>query len=469
MASVRPCGSEADHPMLRSKVPMSARIVRAVVALVVLGAGLGSAAWLAGTRPEPVRSEHGEGLPRVAVFSATRIPVARQWRGFGVADALVRADVPARVTATVAAIPPHIQAGVRVRKDDVLAELDDADFTREAEIARQRIAELDAQLDLLTVEQARLEERVAIEQENLALASAERQRVERLFESKVASQQDYDAVRRTELIARAALNVTTETFERLRPRRQGLEAQKQAQYAALQLAELNAQRCRIVSPIDGVLQSVAVKLGENVAAGQRVARVIDLSRVEVPVQLPAAALHDMAIGDAVRLVAANGTGRTWAATLMRLAPESDPQARTLTAFVEVDQRDAAEGFGAAGSGTLLTPGMFVEAVVTSGRVEQRFVVPRRAVRAGRVMVVEGGTLHTRPVRVEFVLEGTLTQLPLPADDQWAVLDNALREGETVLVTASATLLDGARVEAVAVSTTEVASRPDPAQAKEPAP
>ncbi len=438
---------------------MLARIVRGAVALVIAVVGIGVAAMLSATRPEPVRSPHGEDLPRVQVFAAVRAPVARQWRGWGVADAVVRSDVPARITATVEAIPQRIQSGVAVSKDELLVELDDSDFKREADIARQRLAEIDAQFEQLSVEQRRLEERLAIERENLSLATAERERVERLHASKVASQQDYDSVRRTELVSRAALNLTSETYDRLAPRRLGLEAQKQAQYAAMQLAELNMQRCRIVSPIAGVLQSVDVKRGESVTPGRRVARVIDLARVEVGVQLPAAAAHDMAVGDPVQLVAANNTGWSWNARLTRLAPESDPQARTLTAWVEVDQTDEARRFGIERARSLLAPGMFVEAVVTSRAVEPRFVVPRRAVRGGRVMVIEDGTLRSRPVRIDFIIEGKLAQLPQLADDQWAVLDESLREGEQVLVAPSVSLLDGAKVAAVPVSAAEVASRP----------
>src|SRR5690606_4708743 len=109
-------------------------------------------------------------------------------------------------------------------------------------------------------------------------------------------------------------------------------------------------------------------------------------------------LHDLSISDPVRLQSPSGAGWTWAARLTRLAPESDPQARTLTAYAEVEQSDQAEAYGTGRDATLLLPGMFVEAVVTSRRTEPRFVVPRRSVRSGRVMVVADGTLDSRPVQ-----------------------------------------------------------------------
>lgn len=447
--------------MLRSKVPMYARLVRGVVALAVVAAGVMAASVLVATRPEPVRSDSGQELPRVQVVAAAKVQVARSWRGWGVADALVRADVPARVTATVEQVPAAVQAGQPVERDQLLVELDASDFVRDRDIARQRLAEVEALLAQLAVEKERLEERLAIERANLALTEAERQRVEQLFAGKVASQQDFDSVRRSELTARAALNLTTESYDRIAPRQAALEAQKQAQYASLQLAEQNVSRCRIVSPIDGVLQAVDVKAGENVAAGQRVARVVDLSRVEVPLQLPSASLGEVSVGDTVRLTPGSGADdgqRAWTATVTRVAPESDAQARTITVFAELAQPDARQRFARQGDAKLLLPGLFVEAVVTTQATSPRLVVPRRSVRSGRLFIVDDGVVQSRPARIDWVIEGKPAGLATGAgDDQWAVIDDVIGEGDAVVLSPGPSLLDGAKVAAVPISTGEVAA------------
>lgn len=462
-------GSNAVFPrpalfMLASKVPLIARLIRATVAVLLLLTGLGIAALLARTSPEARRTGNGAEPPRVQVLIAQRVPVARRWQGWGVADALIRADVPARVAATVEDIPGGVQAGRRVQRDDLLVLLDASDFQRQAQIARQRLAELDAMMEQLLVEERAAQQRLEVEQHNLELATAERERVERLAASKVANRQDVDAARRSELVAQAAVIATRESLSRIPGRRAALDAQRQGQYAALQQAEQDIERSRVRSPISGVLQSVDVKSGEFVAAGSRVARVVDLSRVEVPLQLPSAAQQDLALGDVVTLTAANDPSRRWTARITRLAPESDPQGRTITAYVEVDQPGASSRFGEPGAGDLLIPGRFVEATVQSQRTQERFVLPRRAVRGGYAMVVTDGVLQSRPVEVLYVFEGQMPQIAATADDQWAVIEGRIDAGDQVLLSATATLLDGAAVTAVPVEVaTATAARPAPPQ------
>lgn len=419
---------------------------------------------LKATAPQATRAAPGSDLPRVAVLEAARMPVPRQWHGYGTAEAINSADVPARVTATVVELPGGILEGASVTKGQLLVKLDDSDFVRQVEIAGENLAELGNQLTLLEIEQKRLPERLEFDTENMKLARLDLDKIEGLVDDGSINTRERDRAKREWNAARLAQSVTAELLDKLAPRRRQLEARQAALQSSLQLAQQNLERCKIVSPLDGILQAVDVELGENVAPGQRVARVVDLRQVELPLRLPTSARVDVAVGDKVSLTSTNQTGLTWPSRVSRISPEDDAATRTVTVFVEVDQsREAARlaERNDAKPPRLLSPGMFVAGVVTSGRSEPRWVLPRRSVRSGRVFVVTDGTINSQPVRIDFLFEGKLPGFGL-ADDQWAVLDTdsdeqGFAEGDLVLVNASASVLEGDRVEPVLRAAARTAS------------
>ncbi|MEL7089083.1 MAG: hypothetical protein AAGL98_11685, partial [Planctomycetota bacterium] len=83
--------------------------------------------------------------------------------------------------------------------------------------------------------------------------------------------------------------------------------------------------------------------------------------------------------------------------------------------------------------------------VSADRKTPRFVVPRSAVRAGRIQIVEDGQLVSRAVEIDFNLSGPQPALGL-RDDQWAVIaDGVLQDGDLVVANASTRLADGTEV------------------------
>lgn len=420
---------------------------RTVACVLVLGVAWGLTLLLTATPPKPATVDTSQALPRVVVMRAQQVAVRRPWQGFGVAQAKDSADVPARVTATVSLLPENTQEGRSVAQGQLIAQLDEDDFRQEVGIAQQTLAALDAQLAMLQVEQLRLIDRLALESRDVVLAQDELGRIEQLRARGAGHPQEVDAAKRMVIAAQRTHLLTKETLDMLPWRRDQLQAQRAGQQASLVLAQQNLSRCRITSPIDGVLQAVDVEVGESLSVGQRVARVVDLRRVEVPLRLPASARGQVVLGDELRLTTTNRSGQTWPARIARIMPEDDPDTRTVTVLVEVDQPDAAGFYGRAGGEGLLTPGVFLSATLAARDAQQRWVVPRRAVRDGRVLLVDHGQIRSRPVRVDYAWEGRLRKLGVP-DEQWVVLADALGQGDLVVVNAAASVLDGQKVQPV---------------------
>lgn len=425
-------------------------LVRGFTAVIVLVICLVVVMALNATAPKAGEVQATVTPQSVRVFEAKQIELQRQWRGYGVAAAIDRADVPSRVAATVISISPTIQAGRPIKLNELIVRLDASDFQRQVDQAEHRITELDALLKQIEVEEKRYAQRLLLEKKDVALAQAEATRIESLFKIDAAKQFEFDAAMRSVIAAeRAALN-TEELMEKIIPRKEALKALREGQVSSKLAAQQNVDRCEILSPLEGILESVDVKLGESLQPGQRVARVVSLSRIEVPVQLPVAARPDLILGGRVELRPTNDMTHCWDATIVRMSPADDATTRTMTVFAEVDQKQLAAQFGTAGAANLLTPGQFLSATTWSASNAPRWVVPRRSIRAGRVLVVRDGIITSKPVMIDYLNEGAVPGSGVP-DDQWAVLldeGQPLKAGDLVVLNASVALRDGDKISPV---------------------
>jgi multidrug efflux pump subunit AcrA (membrane-fusion protein) len=130
-------------------------------------------------------------------------------------------------------------------------------------------------------------------------------------------------------------------------------------------------------------------------------------------------------------------------TVTRLAPEADPSSRTITVFVEVKQDPS--------STDRLLPGAFVQGRVRTPDPDLRVLLPRRAIRSGRVMLVTTDDDGIRRIVVHPVVTGYSLDARLPEVDpnetEWVVLALGAEPpaGSLVAVTALGQLEPGVRV------------------------
>lgn len=428
--------------MALNRTKLLAVTTRSMVGLLVLLFAVALSSYMFQTRPGPAITSATNHARRVLVLTAQPVPVQRQWRGFGTANAMNSANVPARVTATVVEVPERILAGAHIDIGQVLARLDASDFTRQVEIATEAVAGIAALLEQLDIERQTLAQRHALETEDVQLAQDELHRVKKLFEQHAANQRDTDQAQRGVLAARRTLSLTDQAIQIVEPRRRQLETQLAAQLSNLRLAKQNLERCTIMSPLDGVVQSVDVELGENVVSGQRVVRVVNLNRIEVALRLPAAARSEVGTGNAVNLESTNSPERKWSSQIARIAPENDQDTRTFAVYVEVNQSTPVDG-----TSVMLAPGNFVVGTVVVGQMSQRYVVPKRSFQGSWVLLVEDGRLVSREVQVDYLVEQSFPRFGLP-DLHWAVLGSTLASGDLVVVDPYSSLADGQIVEPV---------------------
>ncbi|MFM7050887.1 MAG: efflux RND transporter periplasmic adaptor subunit [Planctomycetota bacterium] len=417
------------------RLPVTAVVFRAAVSLVLVAAGVGVAAALVATAPDAGRNAAKAPPPRIAVLEVRALPVERFVRGYGTARALDSADVPARVTAVVDSTTERYAVGARVAKGELLVVLDARDFLEQVAMAEQAIRAIDAQVALLDAQERAASQSAELARSDRALAATDLERVEKAAAEGAAQPREVDRARQNLIAASRAAVAADDALAQVLPRRQALVAQRASESSRLELARLSAQRCRIEAPIDGVVQLADLEIGESVNPGMTVARVVDQSRIEIPVRIPASS-RSLAPEGAKAVVTGRARGSSFDAAVARVAPEDDPASRTATVFVELEQD--------VGSASALAPGAFVEARIAPGGTEPRIAVPRRAIRDEQVAVVEDGRVRMKRVVVDFSLTGAPAGAAV-ADSDWAVLSSGLDAGALVVLDGSRSLVEGQEV------------------------
>lgn len=409
-------------------------------------------------------------------------PVARRWIAYGTARAMVAADIAAEVSGRVVERPEHLEAGVAVRSAELLLRIDPTDYQQRVVSARQQILSIESQLDGLEIEQARLAEQAELLQEERAVAERELGRARDALARGAGNESQIDArVQALNAVTRSQA-VVLSALEAIPPRRSSMLASLESARADLRLAEENLARTEIRAPFPGSLQQIRFRVAEWVRAGDAVARVVDLSRIEVPLRLAQSASGMIALGDAVTLRAEGPSPQSWAGSVVRIAPETDAATRSLTVFVEVRQRPDADA-------PLLRPGQFVMGEIRSADRTPTLVVPRHSVNVDRVLVaaprrdsdpapppgaVTPMVVVSALVHVAHHLEDRFPDIA-EGETQWAVLDalpetdaiRTLRPGDLVLVSNLESLRVGDMVDVRLPGSARAAARPEAEQEPRP--
>ncbi|MEC8559729.1 MAG: HlyD family efflux transporter periplasmic adaptor subunit [Planctomycetota bacterium] len=398
-------------------------VFRSLVVVLLLGLGVGVAYWLFSTSPVPPSSVRPDTRRTVDVVEVSPVPVLRPWIGYGLSSAEVSEDVPAEVSSIVTVLPPGIKPGNPVSKGELLARLDEGDFRRQYEIAERSINEIAARFDQLDIEERSARRMVELGQQDVEIVKDELKRIESARDEGAANPREVDLVRQRLVQSETALTSAQSMLDGVPVTRRLLDNQKAAQVASRDLALRNLERCTIRSAIDGVLEVVDIELGERVGPGQRLARVVNLSKMVVEIRLPVSARDSVSIGNDVELTARGASERHWSGSVSRISPVDDPANRTMGVYVDIDQSPAPA------AGAQLVPGTFLQATVNSTYPVPRLMLPSTSVKNDRIWLVDDDSeIISLPVEVAFPIE-------LPGGDgtRFLVLEGDLPTGSRVLV------------------------------------
>ncbi len=261
----------------------------------------------------------------------SRLRIAQVTRGTLVRDASVNGRVVAAVSPTLYApaastVTLKIRAGDKVAKGDLLAVLDSPDMGNQLAREQSTLAQLEAEVarQRILAEKQKLIARRDADEAEVSRLGAERilQRTEGGYKAGAIAEVDFlraqDALKSAEIRSKQAAQAS------------GLEIKDVALGTSTKLNELQRQRLIVAdtqrrvheldvrSPVDGVVGTLSVADRSVVAANTALMTVVDLSQLEVELEIPESYADDLGLGMTaqVNIGAGTATGK-----LSALSPE----------------------------------------------------------------------------------------------------------------------------------------------------
>lgn len=331
------------------------------------------------------------------------------------------------------------EEGDSVKEGDILVEIERAELQFQVDKAKA----------LLTIAQANLAkaktpyrpEEIRSLEANLERAKAalentklDLNRARDLWRSRTISQGDWD---NAESQFRIKTAECTDAQEKLNLAKSGgreediriAEGDLLERQAELGLANQALADARIVCELSGMVVERYVSRGERVAVGSRIASVADISKVKMDMFVPEVDFARIARGNRARLALLAFPGETFQGQVSLKGVSADTRTRTFKVEILVDNPDGR-----------IRPGMTADVVLLWGKRASAIVIPERAI------LTENGGAYVYLANTDVCARQTVK----PGLNQGGevIIEDGLKEGDSVVVSGQDLLNEGARIKVV---------------------
>ena len=334
---------------------------------------IGFAAFLAGGCGKTEKEK--EPVVSVQTTPARRAPISQTVSAEAVVFPLEQATVAPKITSTIRKF--YVQRGARVRKGQLLAELENKDLSAAAESSKGDFEQAEA--NYVTTVGASLPQQIQkAELEATAAKSAfdAQQKVyesrKELFQLGAIPRKDLDSAEVAFLQARSQNEQAQKQLADLQRvgKEQTLKSAQGSRTSAegkMKGAEAQLSYSRITSPIDGVVTDRPLYEGDLATANQAILTVMNTSRLIAKSHIAQAEAAALKVGNPAELKIA-GLDEPIKGRVSLVSPALDPGSTTIEVWVEASKPDPA-----------LRPGMTVEISMTAKTEKNALVVPTAAV------------------------------------------------------------------------------------------
>ncbi|SCX76654.1 efflux RND transporter periplasmic adaptor subunit [Desulfoluna spongiiphila] len=387
-------------PQQNSKAPMSRRLTRAGLPLLILAAAFFIGSHLMDSKPK------AEKRPRTALPPLVRWEEARTTNhpvtvsAMGTVRASAQIDLKARVGGQVEWLAPALVPGGRFKKGEILIKLDKADLDISLALAGAKVQQARADLSLEQGSQEVARKELALMETTMGHRVKDQSLALRLPQLKIA------------------------------------EANLALAEADLDKALLDLARSEIRAPFGGIVLSRSAPVGTLVTEGQTVATLADDDTWWVEATLPVKDLAWLRLpkanethGSQTRVL--TQTGAAFRGRLIQVLGDLSDMSRMARVLIEVD--DPMEQAAATGAPPLLL-NSYVTAELEGKPLRDIIALPDRALRDGNeVWVADGDTLRIRTVRIVWREGATV------------FTDRGIAPGERVILSDLSSPADGMKI------------------------
>ena len=234
--------------------------------------------------------------------------------------------------------------GQAVKKDQIIAELDRAEFEARYEQARANLdraqkvkQQLETVLEIskntLPAEVSRAEAALKSARDSMMDAGKNYRRFEELFRKEVVTEKErdtlklqYDVAKSRVVEGESLLRLAMGNLERIDAARDEIataEAQIDVARASLNQAAVQLGYTRLKSPLDGVVTSRNIEPGETVNVGREVITISDLHRVDLKIFVDETVIGKVKPGQKVEVTVDTFPGKVYNGTISFVSPEGE--------------------------------------------------------------------------------------------------------------------------------------------------
>jgi HlyD family secretion protein len=335
-------------------------------------------------------------VPELVTAPVTRGAIVDAISATGTLQAVTSVQVGTQVSGTIEWLGADFNS--IVKRGQVLARLDRSLFQTQVEQNRANLLRAEADVERFGV---------ALEDARTKLARAE-------------------TLARQQLLPQSELDAAAVAVRSAEAQVRSAEAQVAQALAVVRQSEVNLEKTVITAPIDGIVLSRSVDVGQTVAASMQAPTLFvlaaDLTKMQVLASLDESDIGRIAKGQRVMFTVDAHPGRTFDGIVaqIRLQPQSVQNVVTYSVLIDAPNREL-----------MLKPGMTASVTIEVDRRDDALRVPAAALRFRPA----GQTSRTPQVwRAEI---GGLTAVPVTAglsDGQFTeIVDGELAEGDTLAV------------------------------------
>ncbi len=337
--------------------------------------------------------EEGDAVS-VKAFRAVRKPVSSFILSNTTLESIRKVTIFARLNAVVEEL--LVEEGDSVRREQVLARLEDREIRNELDQAKISVEQAD-----LALEQAKVRSQLSI---------ANYERSQSLFEQKLISQQEFDQAELNNRTDSIALEVASEQAKSARAR--------------LEAAQIQLDYTEIRSSIEGVVTERLIEVGTRVTPNQAVFNVEDFNPLWARIYIPERELPSLRLQQVAKIKVQAFPERDFQGQVHMISPTVDPDSGTVKVTLQVQERRG-----------VLRPGMFGTVHIATETHPDAIVIPKRAVLRerdeNRVFVIQqDGTVQKKTVTLGFTQENEVEVLA------------GIQQGEAVVTVGQEGLNDG---------------------------
>ncbi|MDP2209914.1 MAG: efflux RND transporter periplasmic adaptor subunit [Bacteroidota bacterium] len=254
-----------------------------------------------------------------------------------------------------------VEEGSKVAKDELLVKLDDSEILLALKDAESKLIETQIEYNLMRYG-ASMERMENNSVNSMALETIKKfMEVEEAYKLNRISEKEYQKAKRD---YEAAMVYSPDVRDDVIAQKCGLN---QA-IVNLERIKLNFNYTEIKSPFNGYAADVNINVGQNVRGGEKLLKVVDISKIKVEVGVLETEIKLIKKGSNVEVTIPSYPDKIFKGIIKNISPIIDTQTKTCKVIVELDNREG-----------IIKPGMYVYVKVETAIYKDRLLVPKDAI------------------------------------------------------------------------------------------